>query len=145
MVKWLPSKISIHILKIMHNCLPTDSNIKRSGIALCSKCCCCTNPQVEDPTHLFNPVTWQLTCGPTLDPRGFLSMEPLLAGSFKTSSIPIRIILCMAYFPWLFLVMVYGKFGSPEIRQGMTINILLTRPSCTRFSIRLNKSALLHN
>lgn len=51
--KWLPSKISNHIWKIMHNCLPTDSNIKRSGIALCSKCCCCTNPQVEDPTHLF--------------------------------------------------------------------------------------------
>lgn len=50
---WLPIKISVHIWKILHNCLPVDRNIQRLGIQISSKCSCCQAPQGESLNHLF--------------------------------------------------------------------------------------------
>lgn len=50
---WLPTKISIHLWKILHNSLPVDSNIQRIGVNLCSACSCCQVTQRESMNHLF--------------------------------------------------------------------------------------------
>lgn len=55
---WLPSKISIHLWKIINKCLPLDCNIQKIGIPICSKCCCCKTPQTENYNHLFIFGDW---------------------------------------------------------------------------------------
>lgn len=50
---WIPTKVSIFLWKVIHNCLPLDKKIKQSGIAICSKCRCCKDSREEDINHLF--------------------------------------------------------------------------------------------
>lgn len=38
---WLPTKISFLLWKIVSNALPTDNNVQRVGVHLCSKCLRC--------------------------------------------------------------------------------------------------------
>jgi ribonuclease HI len=52
--RWIPSKVSIFMWKLLQGALPVDSNLIRLQIPIVSKCSCClSHPQVEDIDHLF--------------------------------------------------------------------------------------------
>lgn len=52
--KHLPTKVSVFLWKLIHNGQPMNLTVKRRGIPIVSKCCCCPQrPFTEFNNHMF--------------------------------------------------------------------------------------------
>lgn len=49
----IPLKSKLLVWKIMKNIIPVDVKAQTQGIQLASKCCCCTDPNIETLHHVF--------------------------------------------------------------------------------------------
>lgn len=58
--EWIPEKITLFIWRLILNFLPVESNIKKLGINVVSRCVCCNHAE-ETPEHLFFKGDWAET------------------------------------------------------------------------------------
>lgn len=130
----IPKNLSIFVWRIFAACIPTDDNVQKSGIHICSACYCCRNRKEETDDHLFlhgelATEVWSRFCdlleawpSPDID-FSFLLQNLLSLHSFSNQYGAV-VIFTAVFIPWEIW----------ERLRNMRIPSTMLLPSSTRFS-----------
>lgn len=111
--EFVPPKLYVFLWKFVLSILPTDNNVRKCGIYICSRCCCCTSPQEESDCHLLLHSnlalsTWtyfkQLySADPQRYPSGYLFLTQVIQETNVSSfqgKVSLLIVFCWLWQIW---------------------------------------------